>query len=390
MDKKVYINGPIADGSLKSIIQQVKSLDLFDGERITFVIDSPGGYVDEGQQIAEYMQSLKQNYEVHTHGVSFVASIASYVYLAADYRTLDEDAQVMIHNPWTANAEGDASELERYAKELRALEKELAKYYVSRTKLSEKEATQLMSAETYFNASEAVDFGFAHKIVSEPANKTQRVAALALIKSSMNFKKLFDKLKPVNEVQDQVEESAQAVAITFDVDGQEFFIEYEGEDLANSIGANAFLSGDVAPDGVYMTEAGDFEVAGGVVTAFTPVAENIEDGSAEETENAVNMDDDKEEEKNEVVSLEDFNQLSSLVETMQAQLAELAERLEASENKAEDLNKQLAQVRTGRRRSTKFIPAKPTAQAEKIETGKPLNTPYSSEKFGAILNLKNK
>ena len=78
----------------------------------------------------------------------------------------------MIHEPSTA-AWGDARTMRKNADLLEGMAKDLADIYASRTDGKPEEIRQLMLAETWMNAAQAVEAGFVHSVLNY-GKKTER------------------------------------------------------------------------------------------------------------------------------------------------------------------------------------------------------------------------
>ena len=139
------------------------------GEEINLVISSGGGSVTEGMGIADLIANYPN--ETTATGIGLVASIATVVLLSADRVKMTENAFLMIHRPWSYTM-GNADELEATAELLDKMEAKLLDIYtasVYKRKGKEKDLdnkiTEMMAAETWMTAQEALEFGFIDEIV---------------------------------------------------------------------------------------------------------------------------------------------------------------------------------------------------------------------------------
>jgi ATP-dependent Clp protease protease subunit len=139
------------------------------GEEINLVISSGGGSVTEGMGIADLIANYPN--ETTATGIGLVASIATVVLLSADNVKMTENAFMMIHRPWSYTM-GNADELEATAELLDKMEAKLLDIYLAavykrkgRQKDLENKITQMMAAETWLTAQEALEFGFIDEIV---------------------------------------------------------------------------------------------------------------------------------------------------------------------------------------------------------------------------------
>ncbi|MCV4614910.1 Clp protease ClpP, partial [Escherichia coli] len=73
------------------------------------------------------------------------------------------NAMMMIHNPWTFAA-GDADELRDIAEMMDKIRNSILSAYKEKTGLSEDKLIELMDQETWLNAEEAVELGFADEV----------------------------------------------------------------------------------------------------------------------------------------------------------------------------------------------------------------------------------
>ena len=142
----------------------VKDLNSLDVSTINLRINSPGGNVFDG--VAIYNALKKHDAKVITHIEALAASIASIIALAGDEVQIADNAFYMIHNPYTWAA-GDAESMRKTANMLDKVTDSLIKTYTDKTGKSSAEIRQLMDDETWFNAEEAKEIGFADSITDE-------------------------------------------------------------------------------------------------------------------------------------------------------------------------------------------------------------------------------
>lgn len=188
----IYIHGTIGSYTdpngvdvkgveLLDIIGQVKSQP----KAVKFLahIGSPGGLVDAGNQIYDYLESLKANgIGIDTISDSYtdsetgevksgVGSIATKIFLAGQNRSIIEGHEFFIHNPWTQPQAGDSVKIKQELKALEQTEAELRAFYQLHTKVTDTGLKGLMDNETGMNADQAVTLGFATKKVVPQKSK---------------------------------------------------------------------------------------------------------------------------------------------------------------------------------------------------------------------------
>jgi len=135
-------------------------------DEINLSIHSPGGDVLDGWAIYNALKNSKAKITARVEGLA--ASMASIILQAADVREVYENSYVMVHNPWGL-AIGDAEEMRDTADLLEKMQNGLVGAYASRTGGDEKEIREMMDSETWMDGNEAVERGFADKVIGKVA-----------------------------------------------------------------------------------------------------------------------------------------------------------------------------------------------------------------------------
>lgn len=149
------------DAPEKSAVDFAKALKDLDGADITLRINSPGGEVFQAQAIHSLLKGYKGHISCHIDGLC--ASAATLVAAAADEVVMPENALYMIHNPRMSYLfDVDKDELAKVDAKLTALREAMVAVYSTKCgeKTSNEEISQLMDAETWMTAQEALDHGF--------------------------------------------------------------------------------------------------------------------------------------------------------------------------------------------------------------------------------------
>ncbi len=150
--------------SSKDVVRALQ--DLADGgaKTLNIFINSPGGDVFEGT--AMYTAIARFDGEKNVYIDSLAASAASYVAMVGDKIYTAFNAMWMIHNPWGLVI-GNAADMRKTADDLDKIGQTLVDTYVRRTGQTAEAVRAWLDAETWFNASEAKQFGFTDEIVDE-------------------------------------------------------------------------------------------------------------------------------------------------------------------------------------------------------------------------------
>lgn len=143
---------------------------LGDGiETIDLHIHSRGGNVYEAVAI---MNTLRQHSaKVVTTVDSVAASAAGFIAVgASDELIVAENAEIMAHLPWVM-AIGDANDLRKTVDRLDQIGKNIASIFSERAGGTVEEWMDVLTAETWWSAQEAVDAGIADRVLKAPKRK---------------------------------------------------------------------------------------------------------------------------------------------------------------------------------------------------------------------------
>jgi ATP-dependent protease ClpP protease subunit len=275
MEAHVFVYDDIGGSgvTLKKISDQLNGQKY---DSVTVHIHSRGGYVDEGFAIYNYLRSLNKPITTVVEGTCY--SIATVIALAGDTRIMMPDSKMMIHNPW-GTIEGDADQIGSYAEMLNMEEKKIISFYKRFTDLKEDEIDSLMKSETYFDASKAVNVGFATQIGEErkavaKLNDKKRMTENQDVVSALDrFGKMLTsifKAQAKNMVEDTL------------ADGTAFVVETEDGEWVGKVGKFA-ESGEPLPTGDHTLADGRIIVVGdgGVIESI----KEADDTEALKTEN---------------------------------------------------------------------------------------------------------
>lgn len=167
----------------KSVKQEIDAAGPF--IKIVIRINSPGGDAFEGIAIFNVIRAQGKPVEVSIDGIA--ASAASIIAMAGDTRIMGAGAMLMIHNAW-GTCVGYADDMRKMADTLDKVSAAVAETYVQRAGLTADKAKELMDAESWLNASEALELGLATAI-TEPAPEEEE-SALALARSFKSLKRM--------------------------------------------------------------------------------------------------------------------------------------------------------------------------------------------------------
>ncbi len=133
---------------------------------ITVWINSPGGDCVAAAQIYNMLANYKGNVTVKIDGIA--ASAASVIAMAGNTVLMSPVSMMMIHNPATM-ACGDHTEMAKAIEMLEGVKDSIINAYALKTGMSRAKLSRLMDAETWMDATKAVELGFADDIITRDA-----------------------------------------------------------------------------------------------------------------------------------------------------------------------------------------------------------------------------
>ena len=151
-----------------------------DGEDITLLVNSVGGDVAAATAAGAFLDDrITAGAKINARIVGDALSAASTLMLRSTSTEIDPMGLVMIHSPWTMTW-GNPDELEKQASTLRKIESSVAKFYASRTPMSQDAALEAMKEETWYSAEEAVEAGLIGRVSDAmPADREAEEMAAA-------------------------------------------------------------------------------------------------------------------------------------------------------------------------------------------------------------------
>lgn len=166
-DRKIFLTEEVNAASASGLLKQLMVLELENEGEITLYIDSPGGSVQSGLAVYDYILSMKS--PVRTVCTGIAASMGAILFLAGQNREMLPNSKIMIHDPSSAGSGGAerALDMRRRADELLKSRQILCGIIAERTGKSRREVYTKTKGDTWFNAKEAIKFGLATKITGQ-------------------------------------------------------------------------------------------------------------------------------------------------------------------------------------------------------------------------------
>lgn len=162
-DKWVYEMLGMDSTCPKDVLTQLE----FSDEDVDIIINSNGGNLVPGSEIYTHLRAHKGKVNVRITAIA--ASAASLIAMAGDHIEMSPVARMMIHNP-SSIAQGEAKDLNHAAETLEHVGQIMAEAYAVRAGKNKQELVEMMARETWLNADEAIEQGFADSKMFENDN----------------------------------------------------------------------------------------------------------------------------------------------------------------------------------------------------------------------------
>jgi len=187
--------------SPKKVISVLTGLS---GEAVDVEISSGGGSVYAGSEIYSALKDYAGNVVVKIFGIA--ASAASVIAMAGTRVMIAPTAQIMIHNV-SSSIYGDYRDLQQEAAVLENYNKSMANAYQLKTGIDQAELLDMMDRETWLNAQQAKEMGFADEIMFDQQNVLIASAGPATMLPAAVINKVKNLLRDSNNKNDVLAEN---------------------------------------------------------------------------------------------------------------------------------------------------------------------------------------
>ena len=173
--------------------------------KLTLRINSPGGVVQQAVAMRSILASAGfESVAILIEGLCASAATIIATIPGANVQ-IAEGSQYMIHRPW-GGVRGNADEIESYVKMLRNDEDMVCGFYAKRTGQSDEQIRKWVNAETWFNAEEAVKYGFADELKEADVSGAEPIAACVTSEDMAVMRALYKAVPEKIGVRDAAEE----------------------------------------------------------------------------------------------------------------------------------------------------------------------------------------
>jgi ATP-dependent Clp protease protease subunit len=168
-ERIIFITGPVEDHMSSLVVAQLLFCEAENPKKeIAMYINSPGGVVTSGLAIYDTMQFVRP--PIATLCVGQAASMGSLLLCAGEpgMRYALPHARIMVHQP-SGGFQGQASDIERHAKEILAIRQRLNEIYAKHTGQPVQVIADALERDNFMTAEAAQKFGLIDEVLSKRA-----------------------------------------------------------------------------------------------------------------------------------------------------------------------------------------------------------------------------
>lgn len=166
-ERIIFLSGPVHDQVSTLVVAQLLFLEADNPKKdIALYINSPGGSVTAGLAMYDTMRYIRPG--ISTMCIGLAASMGSLLLTAGDkdMRFCLPNSRIMVHQP-SAGFQGQASDIERHAKDILATKRRLNEIYVEHTGQDYDTIEKTLDRDTFMTPDEAKEFGLIDQVLEK-------------------------------------------------------------------------------------------------------------------------------------------------------------------------------------------------------------------------------
>ena len=161
--RTLWLRGPIQDQVADTLCAQLMSLDAESDRPVTLFVNSPGGDMNGMFAVYDVVQLMRA--PVDTVCVGLAASAGAFLLATGTgTRAATPSARIMIHQPWSGQAQGRATDLQIQARQIAWMRDRMNTVLVERTGRPEEEVARDTDRDRWFSAAEAAEYGLIDRV----------------------------------------------------------------------------------------------------------------------------------------------------------------------------------------------------------------------------------
>jgi ATP-dependent Clp protease protease subunit len=166
--RTVVISGGIDQDLAGAVIARLTALAAASDDDITVVVNSPGGHVESGDTIHDFVRFVTPR--VRMLGTGWVASAGALVYVAVprEDRFCLPNTRFLLHEP-SGGVRGQGSDIEIEAEQILRMRERLTEIFARQTGQSVERIREDTRRNFWLDAEAAVEYGLVGRIVESAA-----------------------------------------------------------------------------------------------------------------------------------------------------------------------------------------------------------------------------
>jgi len=166
-ERIIFVTGPVEDHMASLIVAQLLYAEADNPKKeISMYINSPGGVVTSGLSVYDTIQFIRP--PVATLCVGQAASMGSLLLCAGEpgMRYALPHARIMVHQP-SGGFQGQASDIERHAKEILSVRQRLNEIYAKHTGQPVQVINDALERDNFMTSEGAKEFGLIDEVLTK-------------------------------------------------------------------------------------------------------------------------------------------------------------------------------------------------------------------------------
>jgi ATP-dependent Clp protease protease subunit len=165
-ERIIFLGTPIDDQIANLIVAQLLHLESEDPDKdISIYINSPGGDVYSGLAIYDTMQFIKPDVQTICVGIAMSMGALILAGGAKGKRMALPNAKILIHQVWTGGIGGQASDIERRARETINLKRRIEEILAQHTGQDLDKIQQDTDRDYFMTSQEAHEYGIIDRVI---------------------------------------------------------------------------------------------------------------------------------------------------------------------------------------------------------------------------------
>ena len=167
LNREIFLTDPVSPDTMNSLLKQLMFLNRDDpAKEITLYINSPGGEVQSGIAVFDYMKLMSA--PLTTVCIGTAASMGAILFLAGSRRIMTQHSRIMIHDPAPGGGSLEGmkpAEIQKRLENLKQIQDVICGIIAETAGRTPEEVMSITCEDSWFSAEEALEYGLATEIM---------------------------------------------------------------------------------------------------------------------------------------------------------------------------------------------------------------------------------